>query len=127
MGEYMHELGVLHHVVKTARHIAEENQIRRIKHITLEVGAVPQYLTILSVPEGHDKPLKYPLMYETCQLLVINKMDVMPYFDFDREKVIAYAKMRNPGIEILFVSAKTGEGVDKVADWIERNATEWNQ
>ena len=91
-----------------------------------DTGAVKN-MTILSVPEGHDKPLKYPLMYETCQLLVINKMDVMPYFDFDREKVIAYAKMRNPGIEILFVSAKTGEGVDAVADWIERNAAAWNQ
>ena len=91
-----------------------------------DTGAVKN-MTILSVPEGHDKPLKYPLMYETCQLLVINKMDVMPYFDFDREKVIAYAKMRNPGIEILFVSAKTGVGVDAVADWIERNAAAWNQ
>ena len=91
-----------------------------------DTGAVKN-MTILSVPEGHDKPLKYPLMYETCQLLVINKVDVMPWFDFDREKVVEYAKMRNSGIEILFVSAKTGEGVDKVADWIERNATEWNQ
>ena len=91
-----------------------------------DTGAVKN-MTILSVPEGHDKPLKYPLMYETCQLLVINKVDVMPYFDFDREKVMEYAKMRNPDIEILFVSAKTGEGVDKAADWIERNAREWNQ
>ena len=91
-----------------------------------DTGAVKN-MTILSVPEGHDKPLKYPLMYETCQLLVINKVDVMPYFDFDREKVMEYAKMRNPNIEILFVSAKTGEGVDAVADWIERNAREWNQ
>ena len=91
-----------------------------------DTGAVKN-MTILSVPEGHDKPLKYPLMYETCQLLVINKVDVMPWFDFDREKVMEYAKMRNPGIEILFVSAKTGEGVDDVAEWIVRNATEWNQ
>ena len=91
-----------------------------------DTGAVKN-MTILSVPEGHDKPLKYPLMYETCQLLVINKVDVIPYFDFEREKVMEYAKMRNPGIEILFVSAKTGEGVDAVAEWIERNATEWNQ
>ena len=91
-----------------------------------DTGAVKN-MTILSVPEGHDKPLKYPLMYETCQLLVINKVDVMPYFDFDREKVIEYAKMRNPGIEILFVSAKTGEGVDAVADWIAKNAIEWNK
>ena len=91
-----------------------------------DTGAVKN-MTILSVPEGHDKPLKYPLMYETCQLLVINKVDVMPYFDFDREKVVEYAKMRNPDIEILFVSAKTGEGVDNVAEWIRRNAMEWNK
>ena len=91
-----------------------------------DTGAVKN-MTILSVPEGHDKPLKYPLMYETCQLLVINKVDVMPYFDFDRDKVMEYAKMRNPEIEILFVSAKTGEGVDAVTDWITQNAMEWNK
>ena len=91
-----------------------------------DTGAVKN-MTILSVPEGHDKPLKYPLMYETCQLLVISKTDVMEYFDFDKEKVIEYAKMRNPEIEILFVSAKTGDGVDKVADWIIKNTREWIQ
>ena len=91
-----------------------------------DTGAV-QNMTILSVPEGHDKPLKYPLMYETCQLLVINKVDVLPYFDFDREKVVEYAKMRNPEIEIIFVSAKTGEGVDQVAAWIAENAARWNR
>ena len=91
-----------------------------------DTGAVKN-MTILSVPEGHDKPLKYPLMYETCQLLVINKVDVMPYFDFDAQKVVEYAKMRNPEIEILFVSAKTGEGVEAVADWISKNAMAWNQ
>ena len=84
-----------------------------------DTGAVKN-MTILSVPEGHDKPLKYPLMYETCQLLVINKVDVMPYFDFDREKVMEYAKMRNPDIEILFVSAKTGEGFEEWANWLRR-------
>ena len=89
-------------------------------------GAVKN-MTILSVPEGHDKPLKYPLMYETCQLLVINKVDVLPYFDFDTQKVVEYAKMRNPDIEILFVSARTGEGVDQVADWIARSAESWNK
>ena len=83
-------------------------------------------MTILSVPEGHDKPLKYPLMYETCDLLVINKIDVMEYFDFDKEKVVEYAKMRNPEIEIIFVSAKTGEGIDKLAEWILKNVNEWN-
>lgn len=84
-------------------------------------------MTILSVPEGHDKPLKYPLMYETCQLLVINKIDVMEYFDFDPEKVAEYAKMRNPEIEILFVSAKTGEGIPRVAEWILSQVKQWNE
>lgn len=90
-----------------------------------DTGAVKN-MTILSVPEGHDKPLKYPLMYENCQLLVINKTDVMDYFDFDPEKVCEYAKMRNPQIEIFFVSAKTGDGVDKVVDWIVKNTIQWN-
>ncbi|MBQ3534275.1 MAG: hydrogenase nickel incorporation protein HypB [Clostridia bacterium] len=75
-------------------------------------------ITILSVPEGHDKPLKYPLMYQTCQLLVVNKVDVLPYFDFDSKKLVEYAKMRNPYIDILFASAKTGEGIPQLADWI---------
>ena len=82
---------------------------------------------ILSIPEGDDKPLKYPLMYETCQLLVINKIDVLDYFDFDQDKVVAYAKQRNPEIEILFVSAKTGEGMDAVAEWILKNVADWNE
>ena len=89
-----------------------------------DTGAVKN-MTILSVPEGHDKPLKYPLMYETCDLLVINKIDVLPYFDFDKEKVVEYAKMRNPKIDIIFVSAKTGEGIAEVADWILKNTKEW--
>ena len=84
-------------------------------------------MTILSVPEGHDKPLKYPLMYETCQLLVINKIDVMEYFDFDPDKVVEYAKMRNPEIEILFVSAKTGEGIPQVAEWVLKQVKQWNE
>lgn len=82
-------------------------------------------MTILSVPEGDDKPLKYPLMYEKCDLLVVSKMDVLPYFDFNVDKVVEYAKMRNPGIDILFVSAKTGEGMDELAEWIEKQVREW--
>lgn len=89
-----------------------------------DTGAV-RNMTILSVPEGHDKPLKYPLMYETCDLLVVNKTDVLPYFDFDCEKVVEYAKLRNPFIEILFVSAKTGEGMEALADWIEKETRAW--
>ena len=91
-----------------------------------DTGAVKN-MTILSVPEGHDKPLKYPLMYETCQLLVINKIDVLPYFDFEVEKAMKYAKMRNPEIEIMCVSAKTGEGIEEVANWILKNVEEWNR
>lgn len=89
-----------------------------------DTGAVKN-MTILSVPEGHDKPLKYPLMYETCQLLVVNKIDVLPYFDFDTDKVVEYAKMRNPAIQIMFVSARTGEGIDAVADWIAASVKDW--
>jgi len=75
-------------------------------------------MSILSIPEGHDKPLKYPLMYEVCSLLVINKMDVLPYFDFDMEKAGEYARMRNPDIDIIPISAKTGEGIEQLARWI---------
>lgn len=89
-----------------------------------DTGAVKN-MTILSVPEGDDKPQKYPLMYETCDLLVINKMDVLPYFEFRMENVEKYAKMRNPNIEILTISAKTGEGIDRLADWILKEANAW--
>jgi len=90
-----------------------------------DTGAVKN-ATILSIPEGHDKPLKYPLMYEVSDLLIINKLDVLPYFNFDREKVVKYARKRNPDIDIIFISAKTGEGVDELADWIRKNVSEWN-
>ncbi len=90
-----------------------------------DTGAV-RNITILSVPEGDDKPLKYPLMYETCQLLVINKMDVLPYFDFDVEKVAAAARMRNPEIRVLPISARTGEGIPALAEWILRETERWN-
>lgn len=70
---------------------------------------------ILSVPEGHDKPLKYPLVFQVCDVLIINKIDVMPYFDFDMEKVKEYALMRNPNLKIFPISAKTGEGME---EWI---------
>ena len=80
---------------------------------------------ILSVPEGHDKPLKYPLMFSICDLVLINKMDVAPYFDFDFDKCSQYIKMRNPNAEIIPICAKTGEGVDKFADWILKNIAKW--
>ena len=76
-----------------------------------DTGAVKN-VTILSVPEGHDKPLKYPLMYEVSDLLIVNKIDVLPYFDFDTEKVVEYAKSRNPNIDVVFISAKNNLGID---------------
>lgn len=91
-----------------------------------DTGAVKN-MTILSVPEGHDKPLKYPLMYQVCDLLVVNKIDAMDFFDFDKEKVVEYAKLRNPNIDIIFISAKTGEGVPELAQWIIKNVKEWNK
>ena len=80
---------------------------------------------ILSVPEGHDKPLKYPLMFQVAHALIINKIDVLPYFDFDLEKVKEYALMRNPNLKIFEISAKTGEGMDEVAAWLEEEVKEW--
>ena len=83
-------------------------------------------MTILSVPEGDDKPAKYPLMYETCDLMVVNKIDAMPVFDFDTEKVERYAKLRNPKIKIFYISAKTSEGVAALAEEIVSRVAAWN-
>lgn len=82
---------------------------------------------ILSVPEGHDKPLKYPLMFQVAHALIINKIDVLRYFDFDIEKVKEYALMRNPNLKIFLISAKTGEGMDEVASWLEEEVKDWCQ
>ncbi|MBQ3662321.1 MAG: hydrogenase nickel incorporation protein HypB [Firmicutes bacterium] len=82
---------------------------------------------ILSVPEGHDKPLKYPLMFEIADVMLINKIDVLPYFDFDMDKVVEYAHMRHPGLEIFPICAKTGEGVDAFCDWLRKEVKAWNE
>ena len=87
-------------------------------------GAVKN-MAILSVPEGHDKPLKYPLMFQVCDTVLINKIDVAPYFDFDFEKCTEYIRMRNPQAKIFPISAKTGEGVDAVADWLKEEVKNW--
>ena len=76
---------------------------------------------ILSVPEGDDKPLKYPLMFSICDVVLINKIDVMPYFDFDLEKCKENILMRNPNTKIIPICAKTGEGIDEWADWLSEN------
>ena len=80
---------------------------------------------ILSVPEGHDKPLKYPLMFSVCDTVVVNKIDVMPYFDFDLEKCTEYIHMRNPQARVIPVCAKTGEGVPEFAQWILEQVQSW--
>ncbi len=82
-----------------------------------DTGAVSNAM-ILSVPEGHDKPLKYPLMFSVCNVVVINKTDVMPYFDFDLDKCTEYIHMRNPKAVVIPICAKTGEGVDRFADYL---------
>lgn len=82
---------------------------------------------ILSVPEGHDKPLKYPLMFQVCNAVIINKIDVLPYFDFDMDKCAEYIHMRNPKAKIFPISAKTGEGVADLAHWLKGEVASWKQ
>ena len=89
-----------------------------------DTGAVKN-MAILSVPEGHDKPLKYPLMFQVCDAVLINKIDVAPYFDFDLEKCTEYIRMRNPKAVIFPISAKTGEGIEAVADWLKEEVKNW--
>ena len=89
-----------------------------------DTGAVKN-MAILSVPEGHDKPLKYPLMFQVCDAVLINKIDVAPYFDFDFEKCTEYIRMRNPKAVIFPISAKNGEGIEAVADWLNKEVKKW--
>ena len=89
-----------------------------------DTGAVKNAM-ILSVPEGHDKPLKYPLIFTVCDVLLINKVDVLPYFDFDMDKVVEYAHRRNPNLKIFPISAKTGEGMDAWCGWLRQQVRDW--
>lgn len=89
-----------------------------------DTGAVKNAM-ILSVPEGHDKPLKYPLMFSICDVVLINKTDVLPYFDFDMEKCREYIRMRNPNACIIPICARTGEGVDAWAQWLREQVSLW--
>ena len=91
-----------------------------------DTGSVKNAM-ILSVPEGHDKPLKYPLIFQVCHVLLVNKIDVLPYFDFDMEKLREYAYMRNPALEIIPISARTGEGMDLWCDWLRREVRSWKE
>lgn len=91
-----------------------------------DTGAVKNAM-ILSVPEGHDKPLKYPLMFSICDALIINKIDVMPYFDFDMDACKQYAKKLNPNIQIFPISAKTGEGMEAWENWLKEQVLDWKK
>ena len=90
-----------------------------------DTGAVKNAM-ILSVPEGHDKPLKYPLMFSVCDVLLVNKIDVLPYFDFDMDKCREYALRRNPNMKIIPICARTGEGIGEWADWLREQIKAWN-
>lgn len=81
---------------------------------------------LLSVPEGDDKPLKYPLMFSKVKALVINKIDVKPYFDFDSEAVRERVRKLNPDCKVFEISAKTGEGVKDWTDWLAQQIRAWN-
>ena len=89
-----------------------------------DTGAVKNAM-ILSVPEGHDKPLKYPLMFSICDVLLINKIDVMSVFDFDLEKCKEYVGRLNPNMKIIPICAKTGEGIQEWADWLREQTRAW--
>ena len=91
-----------------------------------DTGAVKNVM-ILSGPEGHDKPLKYPLMFQVCDAVLINKTDVLPYFDFDMDLVKNYIHQRNPQAEIFPVSAKTGEGITAWTDWLYNQVKIWKE
>lgn len=82
---------------------------------------------ILSVPEGDDKPLKYPLMFTICDVLLVNKIDVMEYFDFDLKACEERAKKLNPNIKVIPISAKTGEGIEEWAQWLREQVKEWKK
>lgn len=82
---------------------------------------------ILSIPEGHDKSLKYPLMFSIVDVLLVNKIDVIDYFDFNMEELKTHVKKLNPNIKIIPISARTGEGIDEWADWIRTEVKNWNE
>ncbi len=91
-----------------------------------DTGAVRNAM-ILSVPEGDDKPLKYPLMFSVCDVVVVNKTDVLPYFDFDLDRCREHVRMRNPKAAVIPICARTGEGVEAFAEWLLQEVTDWKK
>ena len=91
-----------------------------------DTGAVKNAM-ILSVPEGDDKPLKYPLMFSICDVVLINKIDVLAYFDFDLEQCKKYIYMRNPKAKVIPICAKTGEGMELWYQWLRDEVSAWKK
>ncbi len=91
-----------------------------------DTGSVKNAM-ILSVPEGHDKPLKYPLMFQICDVVLINKIDVLPYFDFDLNKCKEYIYKRNPNALVIPISAKNSEGMEEWYNWLRKEVKEWKK
>ncbi len=115
----LHEMGT-----ENLDFVVLENVGNLVCPAEFDTGAVKNAM-ILSVPEGHDKPLKYPLIFQVCDALIINKIDVLPYFDFDMDKVVDYAHRRNPNLKIFPISAKTGEGVEVWCSWLSEQIDAW--
>lgn len=90
-----------------------------------DTGSVKNAM-ILSVPEGDDKPLKYPLMFTICDVLLINKIDVLPYFDFDIDACKRYVRRLNPNMKIIPISSRTGEGMEEWFQWLRDSVRDWN-
>ena len=132
----LHTGGMCHLDADMARQGIEELDISDVDLVILEnlgnlvcpaefdTGAVKNVM-ILSVPEGYDKPLKYPLMFEKCQVVIINKIDSMPAFDFDMDRVKNNIAMRNSEAVVFPISARTGEGMDAWCEWLKDNAAQY--
>ncbi len=122
----MTELGLIELGADGLDLVVLENVGNLICPAEFDTGATKNVM-ILSVPEGHDKPLKYPLMFSKVDALIINKIDVMPYFDFDMEKLREYVGNLNKNVKIFPISAKTGEGVKDWTDWLYREVEKWQK
>ncbi|MDD7267960.1 MAG: hydrogenase nickel incorporation protein HypB [Lachnospiraceae bacterium] len=123
----LEELGILAAAGEAALDLAIlENVGNLVCPAEFDTGSVKNAM-ILSVPEGDDKPLKYPLMFQVCQCLLINKIDVLPYFDFDIEACKQRALRLNPDMKIIEISARTGEGFDEWLTWLREQVAEWKK
>ena len=120
-----HELSTFHSPLSTDLVILE-NVGNLVCPAEFDTGSSANAM-ILSVPEGDDKPLKYPLMFSVCDLVLINKTDVMPYFDFDLDRCREYIRQRNPKAIVFPICAKTGEGIEAFVDWLQNEVQNWKK